>query len=185
MEKIKLNKFLLLDKKSLYGKIVIFPTDTVYGVGALYQDQKGIDKIYEMKKRDYGKPLAVLCSDINQVNDIALIPNYAYKYTKYWPGALTIICTKKDSTGTIALRIPNSDVARAILNKFGPMPTTSVNYSGEKELNDINEIYQLFKDKVDYLIIDEQHFSAVPSTIISCVSEKLEVIREGSIKIKK
>ena len=185
MEKIKLNNLLKISKEDLLGKIIIFPTDTVYGVGAIYQDQKGIEKIYEMKRRDYGKPLAVLCSDITQVEQIGELPNYAYKYTKYWPGALTIICKKKDSTGTIALRIPNSNVARTILNHFGPMSTTSVNYSGERELNDIDEIYNTFKDKADYLIIDKQELSKVPSTIISCIKEEVEVIREGSIKIEK
>ena len=185
MEKVTLNDLLKVSKKDLEGKIIIFPTDTVYGVGALYGDDSGVNKIYEMKKRDYGKPLAVLCSDISQVEEIATLPNYAYKYTKYWPGALTIICNKKDSTGTIALRIPNSQVARDILRHFGPMSTTSVNYSGERELNDIDEIYNTFSDKADYLVVDKQELSKIPSTIISCLSDKVDVIREGSIKIEK
>lgn len=185
MEKITLDNLLGIKKKDLFGKIVIFPTDTVYGVGAIYQDQEGINKIYEMKKRDYGKPLAVLCSDIDQVNGIALIPDYAQKYVKYWPGALTIICKKKNGDGTIAVRIPNSNIARDILNHFGPMSTTSVNYSGEKELNDIDEIYNLFSSKADYLVTNKQELSKTPSTIISCVNDCIEVIREGNIKILK
>ena len=185
MEKIKLNDFLKISKEDLLGKIVIFPTDTVYGVGAIYQDKKGVNKIYEMKKRDYGKPLAVLCSDIRQVEQIGELPNYAYKYTKYWPGALTVICKKKDCEGTIALRIPNSSIAIAILSHFGPMHTTSVNYSGEKELNDVEEIYNTFIDKADYLVVDKQELSKVPSTIISCLKDEVEVVREGNIIIKK
>lgn len=183
MEKVTLNQLLKFDKGELAGKIVIYPTDTVYGVGALYNDKNGIDKIYHMKKRDYGKPLAVLCSDLSQVEDIATLPDYAFKYTKYWPGALTIICKKKDGDGTLAVRIPNSDIAKAILSKFGPMHTTSVNYSGERELNDIDEIYDTFKEFADYLVTDKQELSKIPSTIISCVDEKVKVIREGSIKV--
>ncbi|MBO4667727.1 MAG: threonylcarbamoyl-AMP synthase [Bacilli bacterium] len=185
MEKVRLDEFLKFNKEDLKGKIVIFPTDTVYGVGAIYGDENGINKIYEMKKRDFGKPLAVLCSDIRQVEEIAILPNYAYNYTKLWPGALTIICNKKDSKGTIAVRIPNSSIARDILSHFGPMSTTSVNYSGEKELNDIDEIYNTFFDKADYLITNKQELSKIPSTIISCLKEEVEIIREGSIVIKK
>ena len=183
MEKIELSSFLKLTKDDIKGKIVIFPTDTVYGVGALYQDNKGINKIYEMKKRDYGKPLAVLCANVSQVNSIAILPKSVKKYTKFWPGALTIICMKKDLSGTIAVRIPNSDIAISILNQFGPMHTTSVNYSGEKELNDLSEIYDLFHDKADYLVVDKQELSKVPSTIISCLKDEVEVVREGNIII--
>ena len=183
MEKIALNDFLKKDKKELSGEIVIFPTDTVYGVGALFQDNQGIEKIYEMKKRDYGKPLPVLCSGNEQVEEVAIIPNYAKKYTCYWPGALTIICRKKYDSGTIGVRVPNSKIAQSILNTFGPMHVTSVNFSGEKELNDLDEIYNTFKDFADYLIIDKQELSKTPSTVISCVNEKVEIIRSGNIKI--
>lgn len=183
MEKIELNEILKINKKDLLGKIIIFTTDTVFGVGALFNDIDGINKIYEMKKRDYGKPLAVLCADLTQVESICNLPNYAYKYTKYWPGALTIISKTKDDKSTIGVRIPNSDVARSILNHFGPMHVTSVNYSGEKELNDIDEIYNLFKDKADYLVINKEELSKTPSTVISCVDENVQVLRNGSIKI--
>lgn len=183
MEKISLNNLLKLSKEDLKGKIIIFITDTVFGVGALFQDKDGIQKIYEMKKRDYGKPLAVLCSDLDQVESICDLPEYAYEYTKYWPGALTIIARKKNSEETLAVRIPNSIVARDILRHFGPMPTTSVNYSGEKEINDLNEIYDKFHDNADYLVTDIHDLSKMPSTVISCLNEKVEVIRSGAIKI--
>ncbi len=183
MEKISLNALLKLSIDDLKGKIIIFITDTVFGVGALYDDKVGISKIYEMKKRDYGKPLAVLCSDLKQVESICDLPEYSYKYTKYWPGALTIIAKKKNSEETVAVRIPNSDVARSILKHFGPMPTTSVNYSGEKEINDLNEIYDKFHDYADYLVTDIHELSKIPSTVISCLKEDVEVIRKGAIEI--
>ena len=183
MEKITLNNLLKIDKKDLAGKIIIFTTDTVFGVGALINDKDGINKIYEMKKRDYGKPLAVLCSDIAQVESICDLPEYAYKYTKYWPGALTIIAKAKNSDDTIGVRVPNSKVARTILNHFGPMHVTSVNYSGEKELNDINEIYDKFSSCADYLVIDTEELSKMPSTVISCLDEEVKILRSGSIKI--
>lgn len=184
MEKVTLDELLKLNKSDMNGKIIIFPTDTVYGVGCLYQDMVGVEKIYQMKKRDYGKPLPVLCANIIQVEDIGLLPKYAYNYTNNWPGALTIICNKKAEDGTIALRIPNSDIAIKILTHFGPMSTTSVNYSGEKELNDVDEIYNTFNKDADYLVTDKASLSKTPSTIISCIDEDVKVIRQGSVFIK-
>lgn len=184
MEKVTLDELLKLNKNDLIGKIIIFPTDTVYGVGCIYKDMIGVEKIYQMKKRDYGKPLPVLCADISQVETIGDLPKYAYQYTPNWPGALTIICNKKVEDGTIALRIPNSDISLKILNRFGPMSTTSVNYSGEKELNDVDEIYNTFNEAADYLVTDKAVLSKTPSTIISCLEEDVKVIRQGSVIIK-
>lgn len=182
MEKITLDNILKLSKESLKNKIIIFPTDTVYGVACLYKDEVGKEKIYQMKKRDYGKPLPVLCSSIDQAKQIALIPDN--EYMKLWPGALTIIFNTIDKSDTIAIRIPNSNIALKIIEHFGPLYTTSVNYSGEKEINTIEEIENLFSDYVDYLVTDKQTFSKIPSTIISLTGEKVKVLREGSIKIK-
>ena len=76
MEKIKIKDLNSISKEQLKGKIIVFPTDTVYGVGALYNDVEGIEKIYEMKKRDYGKLLPVLCSSIDQINYLRSTQNY-------------------------------------------------------------------------------------------------------------
>lgn len=185
MEKISLDEFIKLPKDSLKGKIIIFPTDTVYGVACLLDDTTGINKIYEMKKRDYGKPIAVLCSSLEQVNDIAIINDNARKLFKFWPGALTLIFNKKNSNSTIALRIPDSDICKKLLDHFGPMHTTSVNYSGEKEINDVNEICNTFGNYVDYVITDYQKFSSVPSTIVNATLDDMVILRQGSVVIDK
>lgn len=187
MEKINSSNISNITKENLQGKIIVFPTDTVYGVGTLYGDKEGTEKIYQMKKRDYGKPLPVLCADIEDVKKIAVVDETSDELKKYfslWPGALTIILKAKEYSETVAVRIPDSLVAKKVLKHFGPLSTTSVNVSGDKELNDITIISEKFKDYIDYLVIDDCKFSAVPSTIIDCTTKNVKIIRQGNIIIK-
>ena len=95
-----------------------------------------------------------------------------------------MILNKKDQTGTIALRIPNSHVALNVLDHFGPMNVTSVNYSGEKELNNTDEIERKFSEHIDYLVMDTNELCAIPSTIIDCTGKTVKVLRQGIINIK-
>ena len=85
---------------------------------------------------------------------------------------------------TIALRIPNSKIALSVLDYFGPMNVTSVNYSGEKELNSPEEIEKCFGEYIDYLVMDTNELCAIPSTIIDCTGETVKVLRQGIINIK-
>ncbi len=141
----KLKEILELNKEDLINKEIIFPTDTVYGLGTLWDDQIGIEKIYSIKKRDGRKPLAVLVASFEQIKDYIEInnPNTLELVNKYWPGAVTFIFKKKRDFNypldTIAFRIPNSKIALEILKKFGPLATTSVNLSGEEPINDSDE----------------------------------------------
>ena len=184
MEKISVSELIKLNKKDLLGKIIVFPTDTVYGVGCLFLDNIARDKIYDMKQRDYGKPLPILVGNKSDAKRIGVITSDMDKYISLWPGALTIVFKTKDKEyphETIAIRIPDSKISLSILNHFGPMEVTSVNLSGEKELNSIQEIEEKFHDKVDYLVTDDACFSKTPSTIISLVDE-FKVLRSGNIK---
>lgn len=181
-----------LMNKDIKDKIICFPTDTVYGVGCLYNDITAIHKIYELKNRDYSKPLAILTpsSDIEQyVKNI----NEQTKQlmNKYWPGALTIIFEKTEkipllatsNMSTVGLRMPNSKVALQILKHFGLMTTTSVNISGQPAINNLQEIIDNFGDKIDYIVTDLETTSNVSSTVISCINGNIKVLRQGDIKI--
>ncbi len=187
---ISLKEFLKIPKNNLKGKVIVFPTDTVYGIGAIYDDQQAIQKIYNLKERDAGKPLAILISDFNQVKDIVKIQNEKTNelIDKYWPGPLTLIFEKKDDFDypfkTIGFRIPNSKIALKILNHLGGLATTSVNYSGEKPINDIYEIEKTFKNEIDYIITDKETFSKTSSTVLDVTSKNIKVLREGTIKIQ-
>lgn len=191
MERVTLNKLLQLKKEDLKGKLICFPTDTVYGVGAIATDVEACKKIYQMKQRSDKKPLPLLCSDIEQVKEYVEEIDEAVEslMRKYWPGALTIIFKKKENVGkhlsedTIAFRMPNSRIALSIINKFSPLATTSVNMSGEAEINNIDEIEEKFSDWIDYIVTDEAYLSNIPSTVMDATGIFPVILREGKIKV--
>ena len=190
---MKLEDIIKLDKEILKNKIIVFPTDTVYGVGCLYNDIEAYKKIYELKKRSFDKPLAVLISKMDHLQLFNEELDSASKelINKYWPGALTVILKKKKDSDAadlfnnqkIGLRMPNSRIALKLIDHFGPLATTSVNISGEKELNSIEEIKAQFGDLIDYYIDDIEPMSKISSTVIELFDSSYRVLREGSIKI--
>ena len=183
MEKISINDLNKISKSDLKGKVIVFHTDTVYGIGALLDDEEGIEKIYKIKHRDERKILPVLCADLEQVQSIAIMNEKAMEISTHWPGALTMILKMNDFDATVACRIPNSDIARSVLKHFGPLRTTSVNISGEKELNSVEEIISVFGNEIDYIVIEEDAVSAIPSTIVDLTQKEMKILRIGSIKL--
>jgi L-threonylcarbamoyladenylate synthase len=171
------------------NKLIIFPTDTVYGIGCSIYDIYNIDKIYEIKKRDKSKPLACLCYDLEQIKSIAYVDDLATKLiNKYLPGGLTLILKSKPEVlekigyETIGVRIPDCDIALNILKEFGPMLTTSVNDSGQTPINEYEEILKKYSDLVDQIYPPFNNSSNVSSTVIKIVDGKKELLREGTIK---
>lgn len=170
--------------------VIIFPTDTVYGIGCKIFDNESIDKIYKIKNRDYNKPLACLCADINQINEIAYVNDKARMLiSKYMPGALTIILKSKEIVkerigyDTIGVRIPKHDIALEILKKNGPMLTTSVNDSGAVPLNEYDEIVKKYSKLVDKIYDTNTISSNISSTVVMCIDDNVSVIRQGEINI--
>lgn len=171
------------------NKVLIFPTDTVYGMGVSIYDKEGQQEIYQIKGRPSNKRLSVLCKDIEDIEKIAELTDDAYKLIEnFMPGALTIIVKSKEDIvsdyiyDTIAVRIPNHPIALRVLNENGPMATTSVNISGELPMNDYMEIYKKFNEKVYYIYPNAELISNVSSTIIDLTTTPYALIREGSIK---
>ncbi|XMB86716.1 L-threonylcarbamoyladenylate synthase [Mycoplasmatota bacterium WC44] len=182
MEKITLKE---LGKIDLNGKIISFPTDTVYGVGALISDEEGIDKIYELKQRDYSKPLAVLVSNKEELKNLVEDESLLDKVDKFWPGAITFILKKKNvldkvTSGfdTVGVRIPNSKVALEVLKNFGPMAVTSVNISGEDSKLDLEGVTEF---NIDYVITDKETSLDISSTVVDISTDTPIVLREGAI----
>lgn len=191
---MRINSIENVTKEMLKGKIIAFPTDTVYGVGALIDDEVAIEKIYTLKKRDLQKPLAILAGKIEDIFPYIKQPN---KQTlemmkKYWPGALTIIFEKSSQVtnrltrglSTIGFRIPNEEDALKLLKKVGPLATTSVNLSGETPLNDAFTIDSYFGNQIDYMYYKEVESSNISSTVVDCTTDNCKVLRQGQIKIK-
>ena len=171
------------------GDVIIFPTDTVYGIGAKITDIEALEKIYEIKKRPSNKRLAVLCDSVSEIEKIAYLNDDAVKLiSEFMPGALTIILKSKEEVRndfifeTVAVRIPNHELALQILKANGAMATTSVNISGFKPMNDYVEIVRKFSNQVSCIYPNVMIPSKVSSTIVDLSGDDCILVREGNIK---
>lgn len=174
---------------NLKGKVIIFETDTVYGLGCLYDDVESVKRIYDIKRREPQKPMALLCSSAEQVKSLVLNYEVGEKYaSKYWPGALTLIFNKNKkiddlitaNQNTVGVRIPNSITAKTILNHFGPMVVTSLNMSSEPPVLKFQDALK-FEEFVDY-IIQGNDLSGVASTVYDPMNHK--TLRLGEVIIE-
>ena len=172
------------------NKVIIFPTDTVYGIGSDIFDLEGIERIYKIKNRSKDKPLACLCADIKQIEDIAYLSEDARKLINlFLPGPLTIILKSKpivlDKIGykTIGVRIPNNKIALDILKEHGPMLTTSVNESGDVPLNEYDDIKANYNHLVDYIYNTNTKSSNISSTVVDLTDNRLRILRIGEIPL--
>jgi len=170
------------------GGIIIYPTDTVYGLGCDLSNKKGIEKIYELKKRNRKHPLSFVCSDLKHISEYAKVTDYAYKtMRRLLPGAYTfileasrlvpkIILPKKTTTG---IRVPNNQICLALVKELGhPIISTSVKTEKGEALGDPFVIKEYFSRTVD-LIIDGGTIVPQPSSVISLVDDNIEIIRIG------
>ena len=172
------------------GGVIIFPTDTVYGIGCDPYDANAVKKIYEIKSREKIKSLPVLASSIQIVKQISIIDEFTEKIIKkYWPGPLTLILKLKDKNlkkslnleDKIAVRIPNSLCTLKLLNKCNLLVGTSANVSGDSSFTDPQECMKNVKN-YDIFVDGGTITSKGESTIIEIENEKIHVIREGALK---
>lgn len=170
------------------GGIIIYPTDTVYGIGCDLSNKKGIEKIYELKRRNRKQPLSFVCSDLKHISEYAKVTDYAYKTMKrLLPGAYTfileasrlvpkIILPKRSTTG---IRVPDNQICLALVRELGqPIISTSVKTEQGETLGDPSVIKEYFSKMVD-LIIDGGMIMPQPSSVISLVDDNIEIIRIG------
>ena len=174
-------------------KIIALPTDTVYGVATNSWDETAIKKLFELKGRNDNKPICVLTSNVDKIKKIAYINEEEQKIIdKYMPGALTIILNKKNNVSnvltsnldTVGVRIPNNEIALRILGKLDyPLATTSANISGMEAAVKIDDIIQVFNNKVDIIVDGGITDLKKSSTIVKIENNEIKVLREGTIKI--
>lgn len=178
------------------GGVVIFPTDTVYGIGTLPQ-KESVAKIYKIKKRDYSKKIIALISDIKVLKNLVQescenMSKINKVLEKYWPGELTVIFranrdfTKKFDVQmtTIGIRIPKNKLVLELIEKSGGvLLTTSANISGKNSVSKIKNLDFEIQEKSDAVIFDEknENLTGKPSTIVKYENGKLTLLRQGNI----
>lgn len=174
------------------GGIVAFPTDTVYGLGALAFDNAAIESIYAAKDRPIEKAIPILIGDMSDLDKIAEnIPDMALRFAaRFWPGPLTCIVAKKptlppavSATSTVAVRIPDHHDARALLRTAGPMAVTSANISGEPSPTTAQEVYDQLMGRIPLILDGGKTPGGIPSTLVDCTGEKPVILREGPISL--
>jgi L-threonylcarbamoyladenylate synthase len=177
------------------GGVIVFPTETVYGIGCDLFSETGRNKIYELKNRPSNLPLSAHVSSIEMALSLLTndVPDVFFLLAEnFLPGPLTIILEKNKSVpdfvtagmGTIGIRFPDNKIALRIINNYGkPLAATSANISGNPSAIDCSEIIRDFSEKIPLMIDGGRTDFANESTVISLVGEKPVVIREGVIKI--
>jgi L-threonylcarbamoyladenylate synthase len=171
------------------GGIVIFPTDTVYGIGCNPYNKKSVEKIYKIKSRDIMKSLPVLTYSIETAEKIVEIDQFTKKIVKkFWPGPLTVILKVKDKKikeslnleNKIAIRIPDHKCTLELLKKCNFLVGTSANISGNLPYTDPEECLKNLEN-YDIFVDGGIITSKGESTIIEIENEKIKIIREGSL----
>ncbi|MBI4178262.1 threonylcarbamoyl-AMP synthase [bacterium] len=173
-------------------KVILFPTDTVYGIGGLPKDPI-VEEMMDMKGRSPDKKFPILVGTRQQVEKLAAeIPRRArILMARFWPGALTVVLpAQKDlartlcgADGTVALRIPAHARLRDLLIKIGPLVSTSANRSGKGAVGRFDEIDPKILDRVALAIRDDRHSCKIASTVATVEDEEVKVIRQGVIPL--
>lgn len=174
------------------GGLVAFPTDTVYGVGALAFDPSAVERIYTAKGRDAAKALPVLLADVESASRVAEpLPDGARKLAKaFWPGPLTLVVRKLacvpeavSQGNTIGLRVPDHPVAIALLRASGPLAATSANPSGGPNPLSADEVVSGLGDRIDLVLDGGTTPGGRPSTVVDCTVEPPALVREGPVSL--
>lgn len=190
--------FSIVGKEIESGKVVVFPTDTVYGLGTNPRSSSGIKRCYEIKSRDRGKKMPVLVANLASADELVVLGDLSsFLASKFWPGKLSIILPAKapdlpeELVGhdrTLAVRVPNHPCALRLISACGgSLVGTSANLSGDDPLTEKDDPRLLaFSTRSDFFVSGVcGKDSGKSSTVIDCTSEeKIRIVREGAIPAK-
>jgi L-threonylcarbamoyladenylate synthase len=172
------------------GGLVAFPTDTVYGLGALAFDDAAVRSIYQAKGRPAEKAIPVLLGDFRDLEQIAsAVPDMARKLAAhFWPGPLTLVVPKNPAlpeavSGTpgVAVRIPAHPAARALLRLTGPMAVSSANLSGQSSPVTAQEVALQLGGRIPLVLDGGKSPGGLPSTLVDCMGQEPAILRQGPV----
>ncbi|MDP6583298.1 MAG: L-threonylcarbamoyladenylate synthase [Anaerolineales bacterium] len=172
------------------GGLIAFPTDTVYGVGALFTNKSAVKRLYDTKSRTLNKAIPILVGNFYDIWSLSKeVTPSAQKLAKlFWPGPLSLVVHKSDNVpdivapgSTVALRSPNHYWLLELLSLVGPLAVSSANKSGESEAISCNEVQASFGNKLDLIVSGTIIRPSLPSTVVDCSVDPPKIIREGPI----
>ena len=172
--------------------LVAFPTDTVYGVGALAFKPEAVERLYVVKGRSTDKAIAILVARSSDLNQIAsnLTPLAQKLADKFWPGPLTLVVPKHpnlpqavSALPTVGVRQPDHLVAKKLLELTGPLAVTSANRSGEPNSLTTADVLAQLSGRIDLVIDGGPVPGGVPSTVVDCSTAEPKILREGPLTL--
>ena len=175
------------------GGLVAFPTDTVYGLGAIAFDANAVSKIYLAKGRGQEKAIPILVSDVDQIYRVSSgVNDFAIKLGKrFWPGPLTIVVPRHSTIPdvvsplpTVGVRIPNLNVTRELLRLTGPLAVTSANMSGQTSPSTAKGVNAQLNGRIPLILDGGVTPGGIPSTVVDCTGNEPVVVREGPISLE-
>jgi len=178
----------------LSGGIIAFPTDTTYGLGVNPFDDSAVSKVYKLKQRQPEKPLILLLSNPEQLENLTqeLTEEAKRLMEQFWPGPLTLILTASDElrsfsighTGKIGVRIPDSPIARKLIDACRiPLTATSANISGQPSARSAQDAIDYFGNKIDVVLDGGPSRKELESTVIDLTTPHVNLLREGRISL--
>ncbi|HZX09987.1 MAG TPA: L-threonylcarbamoyladenylate synthase [Acidobacteriota bacterium] len=196
LKRIESSKIDLISKVLQKDGSIVYPTETFYGLGANCYSKKAVERVYSLKQRDRQKPLSVIVSGLDMAEEITSErPKLFYRISEqFWPGPLTLVLKASEEfpeyvTGpskTIGIRWPDHKWLNDLVKKTGfPITATSANVSGTQEIASPQKAIELFKGKVELIVDGEKTRGELPSTVLSLVSGKPEILRQGALPLKK
>ncbi|MCC7512238.1 MAG: threonylcarbamoyl-AMP synthase [Anaerolineae bacterium] len=174
------------------GGLVVFPTDTVYGLGSLAFDQAAIESIYAVKGRPLEKAIPILIADAADLDRLArAVTDLARRLaSRFWPGPLTLVLPKRadlpaavSATRTVGVRVPGHAAARALLRAAGPMAVTSANLSGRSSPRSAEEAASQLGGRVPLVLDGGETPGGVPSTVVDVSGSVPVILREGPLTL--
>jgi len=176
------------------GRLVVLPTDTVYGVGTDAFDAAAVQRLLEAKGRGREMPPPVLVSAATTLDALATnVPDWARALVEeYWPGPLTLVVRQQaslqwdlgDTRGTVAVRMPEDPVAIELLSRTGPMAVTSANLTGQPAATDADEAERMLGPQVEVILDAGATAGDKPSSIVDCTARGPRLLREGALSVE-
>jgi L-threonylcarbamoyladenylate synthase len=178
-------------RAALAGGLIVFPTDTVYGIGTRPDDAAAISRLFELKRRPHSLELPVLVSSLHHAERVARFDDIAVRLVEaFWPGAITVVLPRTSESGdwdlggdrtTIGVRMPRHEVAVAVLERTGPLAVTSANVSGTRTPTGCDELTALFGRGVEVYLCQEAPLTGLPSTVVDLAHGEPRVLRLGTL----
>jgi tRNA threonylcarbamoyl adenosine modification protein (Sua5/YciO/YrdC/YwlC family) len=176
------------------GDLIVLPTDTVYGIGADAFDPSAVRGLLAAKGRGREMPPPVLISAVTTLDALATkVPGYARALVEaFWPGPLTVVCHQQtslqwdlgDTRGTVAVRMPDHEIAREILERTGPLAVSSANRTGMPAATDADQAEEMLGDSVALIVDAGESPGGEASTIVDCTGDQGRVLRRGALSLE-